>query len=163
MRNMVGPQGRVPPKQGLGGLGGMGGMGMNNMNGMGGMGALGGMPGMPGMNPMGGDRMAFGGMVGSPTSPYGHPHSQSPLQHQQAFHSHGMQQHPYQQQQHLLQHQQSGMAHMGLHGRTGSLGPVMGGGISKKKAKRPVVPTVKDKNSPKRPRNSYIFFTLMKR
>jgi len=42
------------------------------------------------------------------------------------------------------------------------MGPAPGGGI-KKKAKRPVVPVVKDKNCPKRPRNSYIFFTLMKR
>ncbi|KAI8353686.1 high mobility group box domain-containing protein [Mortierella sp. GBAus27b] len=39
-----------------------------------------------------------------------------------------------------------------------SLGP-----LSKKKIKKPTPPAVKDKNCPKRPRNSYIFFTLMKR
>ncbi|KAI7829652.1 high mobility group box domain-containing protein [Gamsiella multidivaricata] len=43
------------------------------------------------------------------------------------------------------------------------MGPVIGGGISKKKLKKPIVPVIKDKNCPKRPRNSYIFFTLMKR
>ncbi|KAF9961372.1 non-histone protein [Modicella reniformis] len=53
--------------------------------------------------------------------------------------------------------------HIGLHGRPGAMGPVVGGGISKKKLKKPVIPVVKDKNCPKRPRNSYIFFTLMKR
>ncbi|KAG0204856.1 Non-histone chromosomal protein 6 [Mortierella sp. GBA30] len=164
VRNVAGPQGRMPAKQGLGGLNGMGGMGMNGMNGMGGMGGLGGMSGMPGMSPMGGpgDRMGWGGgMVGAPTSPYGHgPHGQQPLQHPQAFH-HGLQ-HPYQQPPpHLMQHQQGLQPHMSLH-RPG-MGPVPGGGISKKKPKRPVVPVVKDKNCPKRPRNSYIFFTLMKR
>lgn len=39
-----------------------------------------------------------------------------------------------------------------------SLGP-----HTKKKIKKPSPPAVKDKNCPKRPRNSYIFFTLMKR
>ncbi|KAF9573116.1 hypothetical protein EC968_008965 [Mortierella alpina] len=163
VRNMAGPQGRMPTKQGgLGGLNGMGGMSMGGMNGMGGMGL--GMPGMP-MSPMGGpgDRMGGwpGGMVGAPTSPYGHgPHGQQALQHQQQFHH--LQQHPYQQAPHLLQHQQGLQQHLGLHGRPG-MGPAPGGGISKKKSKRPVIPVVKDKNCPKRPRNSYIFFTLMKR
>ncbi|KAF9954536.1 hypothetical protein BGZ70_010534 [Mortierella alpina] len=164
VRNMAGPQGRMPTKQGgLGGLNGMGGMSMNGMNGMGGMGL--GLPGMP-MSPMGGpgERMGGwpGGMVGAPTSPYGHgPHGQQPLQHQQQFHH--LQQHPYQQAPHLLQHQQGlQQQHLGLHGRQG-MGPAPGGGISKKKSKRPVIPVVKDKNCPKRPRNSYIFFTLMKR
>ncbi|OAQ33669.1 hypothetical protein K457DRAFT_68351 [Linnemannia elongata AG-77] len=35
--------------------------------------------------------------------------------------------------------------------------------MSKKKIKKAAVPVIKDKNCPKRPRNSYIFFTLMKR
>ncbi|ORZ26285.1 high mobility group box domain-containing protein [Lobosporangium transversale] len=37
------------------------------------------------------------------------------------------------------------------------------GSISKKKFKKSIPPVIKDKNCPKRPRNSYIFFTLMKR
>ncbi|KAF9394958.1 hypothetical protein BGZ94_006620, partial [Podila epigama] len=45
---------------------------------------------------------------------------------------------------------------MGIHG--GGISP-----MSKKKMKRAIVPVIKDKNCPKRPRNSYIFFTLMKR
>ncbi|KAF9089812.1 hypothetical protein BGX29_011855 [Mortierella sp. GBA35] len=49
-----------------------------------------------------------------------------------------------------------GMAgNSGLHG---ALGP-----MSKKKIKKAAAPIIKDKNCPKRPRNSYIFFTLMKR
>ncbi|KAI1320715.1 hypothetical protein EDD11_010249 [Mortierella claussenii] len=163
MRNVAGQQARAPGKQGMGGMNGMGGMGMNGMNNMGSIGALGGIPGMPGMN-MGGDRMAWGGMVGSPSSPYAHsPHPQQALQHPQQFHPHGLQQHPYQQPPHLMHHQQGIQQHMGAHGRPGALGPIAGGGVSKKKVKKPVVPVVKDKNCPKRPRNSYIFFTLMKR
>jgi len=167
VRNPAGVQGRAPAKQNMAGLNNMGGMGMNGMN-MG-MGAgLGGMPGMPGLSPMG-DRMGWGGggLVGAPTSPYGHPqqHAQQLHQQQQQFH-HGLQAHPYQQQQpHMMQHPQGippTAQHMGNHNRVGSMGPAPGGGI-KKKAKRPVVPVVKDKNCPKRPRNSYIFFTLMKR
>ncbi|KAG0378123.1 non-histone protein [Mortierella sp. AD032] len=163
VRNTSGPQGRAPAKQNMAGLNGMAGMGMNGMNGMGGMGALGGMPGMPNMNARGGDRMGgwTGGMVGAPQSPYGHPsHSQQGLQHQQQFHH--LQQNPYQQ-PHII-HQPGMQQHVGMHGgRPGNMGPVAGGGISKKKMKKAVVPVVKDKNCPKRPRNSYIFFTLMKR
>ena len=53
-----------------------------------------------------------------------------------------------------------GMAGMGggMHSSQG-----LGGPFSKKKMKKVAVPVVKDKNCPKRPRNSYIFFTLMKR
>ncbi|KAF9118844.1 non-histone protein [Mortierella sp. 14UC] len=164
IRNAPGPQGRAPVKQNMAGMNGMAGMGMNGMNGMGGMGALGGMPGMPNMNARGNDRMGgwTGGMVGAPQSPYGHPsHPQQGLQHQQPFHH--LQQNPYQQ-PHLLQHQPGMQQHMGMHGgRPGNMGPVAGGGISKKKLKKTAVPVVKDKNCPKRPRNSYIFFTLMKR
>ncbi|KAF9113721.1 hypothetical protein BGX27_000935 [Mortierella sp. AM989] len=149
IRNVAGQQARVPVKPGLGGLNGMGGM-MNGMNGLG----MGGLAGMP--------TMGWGGMVGAPTSPYGHnPHAQQALQHPQQFHP--MQQNPYQQQQHLMHHQQGMQQHMGMHGRPGGLGPIGGGGISKKKVKKPIIPVVKDKNCPKRPRNSYIFFTLMKR
>ncbi|KAF9921146.1 hypothetical protein FBU30_008864 [Linnemannia zychae] len=163
VRNIAGPQGRISVKQNMTGLNGMPNMGMNGMNGMGGMSALGGMPGMPNMNARGGDRMGgwTGGMVGAPQSPYGHPHPQQALQHPQPFHH--LQQNPYQQ-PHLLQHQAGMQQHMGMHGgRPGMMGPMVGGGISKKKLKKPVVPVVKDKNCPKRPRNSYIFFTLMKR
>ncbi|KAF9957998.1 Oligosaccharide translocation protein rft1 [Mortierella alpina] len=46
----------------------------------------------------------------------------------------------------------------GMHSSQG-----LGGPFSKKKMKKVAVPVVKDKNCPKRPRNSYIFFTLMKR
>ncbi|KAF9578313.1 hypothetical protein BGW38_005947, partial [Lunasporangiospora selenospora] len=167
-------QGRLPAKQSIGGLNNMGGMGMNGMSGMGGMGSLGGMPGMPSMGPMSGnDRMNWGGMVGMSPGPYGHgaPHQPQSL-HQQSFHSHLQQQHPqYQQSSHLLQHPQSGMQpqHMGQHGRAAvqpsvpNMGPMAGGGVSKKKPKKAATPAVKDKNGPKRPRNSYIFFTLMKR
>ncbi|KAF9907429.1 hypothetical protein BX616_000422, partial [Lobosporangium transversale] len=169
MRNMSAQQARVPVKAGMA-MGGMPNMAMNGMNGMGTqMGGLGGIPGMPGMTPMGGDRLGgwgglVGGSVGGPSSPYGQHHVQSPLQHQQPFHPHGLQQHPYPQPSpHLLHHPQGMQQHMGMHNRPGALGPVVGGGISKKKPKKPVVAAqVKDKNSPKRPRNSYIFFTLMK-
>ncbi|KAG0044817.1 hypothetical protein BGZ83_009913 [Gryganskiella cystojenkinii] len=164
------PGGRVPVKQNMAGLN-MGGMTMNGMA-MGGLGAgLGGMPGMPGMNPMA-DRMGWGGgMVGAPQSPYGPPQHSQPM-HQQQFH-HGLQAHPYQQQAHMMQQHPQGIPqqaqHMGNHGggrignNNNNLGPAAGGGISKKKAKRPAAPVFKDKNCPKRPRNSYIFFTLMKR
>ncbi|KAG0299201.1 hypothetical protein BGZ98_010259 [Dissophora globulifera] len=164
IRNIGGPQSRVPVKQQGMAMNGMGGMAMNGMNGMGGMGGLSGIPGMPGMNAMGGDRMPWGGMVAAaPQSPYGHgPHTPQPMPHQQQFHQ-GLQQHPFQQPPHLLHHQQGMQQHMGVHGRPGALAPVAGGGISKKKLKKPIIPVVKDKNCPKRPRNSYIFFTLMKR
>ncbi|KAF9201599.1 hypothetical protein BGZ49_008160 [Haplosporangium sp. Z 27] len=143
IRNVAGQQARAQVKQGLGGLNGMGGMAMNGMNGLGGMGGLAGMP-----------TMGWGGMVGAPTSPYGHPHAQQALQHPQQFHPHGLTQNPYQQQSHMMHHQQGIPQHMGIHGRPGALGPVVGGGISKKKIKKPIVPVVKDKNCPKRPRNS---------
>ncbi|KAF9385050.1 hypothetical protein CPB97_005157 [Podila verticillata] len=147
-----GPQGRQT-KQGLG-LNNMG-MAMNGMGPMSPMGGL-GMPGMPGMNPMGGDRMSWGGMVGAPT-PYGH----------NGHPQYSMQGHPQYQNNHLA-HPQSMQQHLGPHGRVGGMGPNQGlerngGGISKKKMKRPVAAVEKDKNCPKRPRNSYIFFTLMKR
>ncbi|KAG0039260.1 hypothetical protein BGZ82_008992 [Podila clonocystis] len=138
------------------------GLGLNNlgmaMNGMGPMSPMGGMPmpGMPGM-PMGSDRMNWGGMVGAPTSPYGH-----------NGHPQYMQGHAQYQPNHLA-HPQSMQQHLGPHGRVGAgMGPNQGlerngGGISKKKLKRPAAVVEKDKNCPKRPRNSYIFFTLMKR
>ncbi|KAI9234752.1 MAG: hypothetical protein BYD32DRAFT_79648, partial [Podila humilis] len=105
-----GPQGRQT-KQGLG-LNNMG-MAMNGMGPMSPMGGL-GMPGMPGMNPMGGDRMSWGGMVGTPT-PYGH----------NGHPQYNMQGHPQYQNSHLA-HPQSMQQHLGPHGRVGGMGPNQG-------------------------------------
>ncbi|KAF9415425.1 non-histone protein [Podila epigama] len=166
VRNPATSQGRAPSKQGLGGMNNMG-MPMNGMGPMSPMGGL-GMPGMPGMNPMGNDRMQWGGMVGAPPSPYGHNGHPQQNMHQQPFHMQPP--HPQYPQSNHLVHPQSMPQHLGPHGRVNApgLGPNAGlerngGGISKKKLKRPVAVVEKDKNSPKRPRNSYIFFTLMKR
>ncbi|KAG0335581.1 Non-histone chromosomal protein 6 [Podila horticola] len=152
MANASGPirhgaQGRVA-KQRSRDFGAMdGGMGLN------GMGAMGGMVGMPGVGMA--DRVGWNGMAGG--TPYDHHHQ---------LH-HGMQPTAKQMQQ---MHQQRGGPHarMGM-GMGMGMVPGMGvhnggvGAISKKKMKRAMVPQVKDKNCPKRPRNSYIFFTLMKR
>ncbi|KAG0265372.1 Non-histone chromosomal protein 6 [Actinomortierella ambigua] len=131
-------------------LGGLGGGAMAATMGM-------GMGGIPGMGGIGG----VGGMVGANPNPYApgvdhyHPgqHAQHALQ----------QQHLAQQQQQQQQQQLRGMA--GPPGRVMMSPELMrnGGGITKKKLKKAVPAVVKDKNGPKRPRNSYIFFTLMKR
>ncbi|KAG0028810.1 Non-histone chromosomal protein 6 [Podila clonocystis] len=154
MTNASGPirhgaQGRVP-KQRSRDFGAMdGSMGLN------GMGAMGGMVGMPGVGMA--DRVGWGGMAGG--AQYDHHHQ---------LH-HGMQ--PTAKQLQQMQQQRGGGPHarmgmgMGM-GMVPGMGVHNGGGIgaiSKKKMKRAMVPQVKDKNCPKRPRNSYIFFTLMKR
>lgn len=155
MANVSGPirhgaQGRVA-KQRSRDFGAMdGSMGLN------GMGAMGGMVGMP--VGMANDRVGWGGMVGA-GAPYDHHHLH-----------HGMQPTAKQLQQ-MQQQQRVGGPHarmgmgMGMGMGPGGMGIHNGGvgAISKKKMKRAVVPVVKDKNCPKRPRNSYIFFTLMKR
>ncbi|KAI7816691.1 high mobility group box domain-containing protein [Gamsiella multidivaricata] len=56
-----------------------------------------------------------------------------------------------------------GLSGMGGMGSINNLHGVNMGSLSKKKMKKVPMPMIKDKNCPKRPRNSYIFFTLMKR
>ncbi|KAF8963998.1 hypothetical protein BGZ46_000840 [Entomortierella lignicola] len=176
---------------GAGPLNGMGSMSLNSSP-MGGMTGLPGMNGMNGGSSNGGgggnERLGWGGMVGvSPgASPYGLPDHQY---HHQPHHNFQQQPYPGQHMAHLQQQHRmnphggrigvpNGVANMtGLGGMAGMAGMAgingmgnmnnnHGGGnvgpMSKKKMKV-VAPVVKDKNCPKRPRNSYIFFTLMKR
>ncbi|KAF9344355.1 hypothetical protein BGX26_004465 [Mortierella sp. AD094] len=161
----------------MGGMAGLPGMNANSNNGNnGGSG--------------GNDRLGWGGMVGasSGANPYGVPEHQY---HHQPHHGFQQQPYPGQYMSHLQQHHRmgpqggrigvpngsmGGMAGMGGMGGLGGMGGMTGmngmnnlhggaagmGPMSKKKMKV-VAPVVKDKNCPKRPRNSYIFFTLMKR
>ncbi|KAF9993624.1 High mobility group protein 20A [Entomortierella chlamydospora] len=162
----------------MGGMAGLPGMNANSNNGNNGVNG-------------GNGRLGWGGMVeASPgMNPYGVPEHQY---HHQPHHGF-QHPYPGQHMPHLQHHRigpqggrfgvpngpMGGIAGMGGMGGLGGMGGMTGmngmnsmnnfhGGIpgmgpmSKKKMKV-VAPVVKDKNCPKRPRNSYIFFTLMKR
>ncbi|KAF9179360.1 hypothetical protein BGZ50_006978 [Haplosporangium sp. Z 11] len=177
---------------GLGGMGGVGGMSaaMGGMTSLPGMSPIGGGGGSGGGERFGWGGMVGAGAPHPYSAPPDHHHSHAQ---QQLHQQHNLQHAHSQQQMHFQRmgpHSggggrmmggpmgggplpgmpgmpgMNGMGAMGGLGGMGGLGMAIHNGmgpISKKRMKKMVVPVVKDKNCPKRPRNSYIFFTLMKR